>query len=61
MCVKFIPQLLIALQKHCLSVASDLLACANTYQNLFKNFVTSDKTLSYGYDPNTKQQSSMGL
>jgi len=59
--VKFIPQLLIAQQKHYLSVTSDMLACANAYQNLFKNTVTSDKTLPHGYDPNTKQQSSLGL
>jgi hypothetical protein len=52
--VKFIPQLLIAQQKHCLSVASDFLACADAYQNLFKNIVSSDKILPYGYNPNTK-------
>jgi hypothetical protein len=59
--VKFIPQLLIPQQKHCLSVASDLLACADTYKNLFKNIVISDKTLPYGYDPNIEQQSLLGL
>jgi hypothetical protein len=39
----------------------DLYECADTYQNLFKNTVTSDRTLPYGYQPNIKQQSSLGL
>jgi hypothetical protein len=59
--VKFIAQLLTAQQKHCLSVASDLLECAELCPNFFKNIVTSDDTLPYGYDPNTKHKSSLGL
>jgi hypothetical protein len=38
--VKLVPQLLTAEQEHCLSVACDLIECAEADRNFFKNIVT---------------------
>jgi hypothetical protein len=49
--VKFILQLLTAeLKMHCcLSLASDLLECAEPDENFYRNFITFDITWVYSY------------
>jgi hypothetical protein len=57
--VTFILQLLTAeLKIHCcLSLASDLLECAQPNENLFRNFITGDVTWVYGYGIETERLS----
>jgi hypothetical protein len=56
---KFVPKLLS--QEHqqlCLEVARDMLECANGDPEFLKTVITGDETWVYGYDPETKVQSS---
>jgi hypothetical protein len=55
--VKFIPWLLTAKQRHCMSEPSDLLECAAD-KNFFKDILPDDEACMYGYDSKTKQQTS---
>jgi hypothetical protein len=57
--VKFVPKLLTAKQKETrLAAARDLLQCSDQDTNFMKTIITSDESLDYGYDPETKAQSS---
>jgi hypothetical protein len=57
--VKFVPRLLSNDQKsHHISVCRDLKQQARDNPNFISNIITSDETWVYGYDPETKQQSS---
>jgi hypothetical protein len=53
---KSVPRLLTAEQKHCLSVASNLLECAEAHQNFFKNTATGNEIWIYNYNPKTKYE-----
>jgi transposase/AraC-like DNA-binding protein len=56
---KFVPKLLSADEKeNRLSAAQDLLDCAENDENFLKMVVTGDESWVYGYDPETKAQSS---
>ena len=56
---KFVPKLLVEQQKQlCLEIAQDLLDCANSDSDFMKTIITGDETWVYGYDPETKFQSS---
>ncbi|XP_068215884.1 protein GVQW3-like [Palaemon carinicauda] len=56
---KFVPKLLVEQQKQLrLEIAQDLLDCANNASNFMKTIITGDETWVYGYDPETKFQSS---
>ncbi|GFT88999.1 protein GVQW3 [Trichonephila clavipes] len=58
-CAKFIPKLLSDQQKNLrLEIAQDNLEMINSDENFLKKIITGDKTWVYGYDPETKQQSS---
>jgi hypothetical protein len=57
--VKFIPQLPTAKQKETrLAATRDLLQCSDQDTNFMKTITTSDESWDYGYDPETKAQSS---
>lgn len=56
---KFVPKLLTVEQKEThLAVDRNLLQCADHDANFIKTIITSDKYWVYGYDPETKAQSS---
>jgi hypothetical protein len=56
---KLVPRLLTDDQKlQQFSICENLLEKANDNKNLLKNVITSDETWIYGYDVETKQQSS---
>jgi hypothetical protein len=56
---KFVPRVLTSDQKlQWFSIYEHLLQRANDDENLLKNVITGDKTWVYGYDVETKQQSS---
>ncbi|GFX97186.1 histone-lysine N-methyltransferase SETMAR [Trichonephila clavipes] len=58
-CAKFIPKLLSDQQKNLrLEIAQDNLEMINSDENFLKKIITGDETWVYGYDPETKQQSS---
>ena len=59
MCVKFIPKLLTTEQKDLRSeIAQGNLEMVSDDENVLKKVITSDESWVYGYDPETKQQSS---
>ena len=56
---KFVPRLLTDDQKeNRVEISQELLANANGNENFLKNVITGDETLVYGYDVETKMQSS---
>jgi hypothetical protein len=56
---KFVPKLLTVKQKETrLAVARDMLQCSDQDKNFMKTIITGDKSWVYGYDPETKAQSS---
>jgi hypothetical protein len=56
---KFVPKLLSCEQKELrLDVAQDMLECANGDLDFLKTVITGDESWVYGYDPETKAQSS---
>jgi histone-lysine N-methyltransferase SETMAR len=56
---KFVPKLLSQEQQQlCLVVARDMLECTIGDLEFLKNVITADETWVYGYDPETKVQSS---
>ena len=58
-CAKFIPKLLTTEQKDLSSeIAQDNLDMVSDDENVLKKVITSDESWVYGYDPETKQQSS---
>jgi hypothetical protein len=57
--VKFVPRLLTIEQKQLrLEIAPDMLDNANSDPNFLNTVITGDETWVYGYDPETKIQSS---
>jgi hypothetical protein len=57
--VKFVPKLLLQEQQQLrLQVTQDMLECANGDPEFLKTVITGDETWVYGYDPETKVQSS---
>ena len=58
-CAKFIPKLLSAEQKKLrLEIAQDYIEMVNNDDTVLKKVTTGDESWVYGYDPETKQQSS---
>ncbi|GFV08513.1 histone-lysine n-methyltransferase setmar-like protein [Trichonephila clavipes] len=58
-CAKFIPKLLSDQQKNIrIEIAQDNLEMINSDENFLKKIITGDETWVYGYDSETKQQSS---
>ena len=56
---KFVPKLLSDEQKeNRKQIATDLLECSKSDDFFFKSIITDDETWVYGYDPETKVQSS---
>ena len=56
---KFVPKLLTKQQKEIYKeIAQDMLNCANHDPEFLKTIITGDETWVYGYDPETKFQSS---
>jgi hypothetical protein len=56
---KFVPKLLLQEQQQLhLEVTRDMLECANGDPEFLKTIITGDETWVYGYDPDTKVQSS---
>jgi hypothetical protein len=56
---KFVPKLLSAEQKELrVEVAQDLLDTTSTEPELLNTVITGDESWVYGYDPETKAQSS---
>ena len=56
---KFVPRLLTDAQKeNCVTVSQELFDRSNADENFLKNVITGDETLVYGYDVETKVQSS---
>ena len=56
---KFIPKLLTAEQKSLrLQIAQENLEMVNNNENILKKIITGDESWVYGYDPETKHQSS---
>ena len=56
---KFVPRLLTEEQKqNRVTVSQELLDRSNTYENFLRNVITGDETWVYGYDVETKVQSS---
>lgn len=56
---KFVPKLLSPEQRQCrLDVAQDMLQTANADPDFLKTVITGDESWVYGYDPETKVQSS---
>ena len=59
MSAKFVPKLLVEQQKQLrLKIAQNLFDCANNDSDVMKTIITGDETWVYGYDPETKFQSS---
>ena len=59
---KFVPRLLTDDQKeNRVEISQELLANANGNENFFKNIITGDETWVYGYDVETKMQSSQWM
>ena len=59
MCAKFIPKLLTTEQKDLRSEnAQDNLEMVSDDENVLKKIITGDESWFYGYNPETKQQSS---
>ena len=57
---KFVPKLVKMEQKQCrLEIAQDMLDNANSDPNFLNTVITGDETWVYGYDPETKMQSSL--
>ena len=57
---KFVPRLLTDDQKQCrLSASADLLQCGEEDPGFLAKIITGDETWVYGYDPETKVQSSV--
>jgi len=57
--VKFVPKLPIAKQKEThLAAARDLLQCSDQDTNFMKTIITNYESWYYGYNPETKAQSS---
>ena len=60
--VKFVPRLLTDGQKeNRVEISQELLANANGNENFLKNIITGDETWVYGYDVETKMQSSQWM
>lgn len=58
-CAKFVPRLLTNEQKeNRVSISQDMLANADADDNFLKNIITGDETWVFGYDVETKRQSS---
>ena len=58
-CAKFIPKLLTTEQKDVLSkISQDNLEMVSDDENVFKKVITGDESWVYGFDPETKLQSS---
>ena len=58
-CAKFIPKLLTTEQKDLRSeIAQDNLEMVSDDENVLKKIIPGDESWVYGYDPETKQQSS---
>jgi hypothetical protein len=58
--MKFVPRVLIAKQKEKrLFAATDLLQCRESYSGFLGHIITGKETQIYGYDPETKVQSSV--
>ena len=56
---KFVPKLLTMEQKQlCLEIAQDMLDCIESDSNFLNTVITGDESWVYGYDPETKAQSS---
>ena len=56
---KFIPKLLMEQQKElCVEITQDMLDCANNDLDFTKTTITGDETWVYGYDPESKFESS---
>ena len=56
---KFVPRLLNDDQKeNHVEISQELLASVNGNENFLKNIITGDETWVYGYDVETKMQSS---
>jgi len=59
---KFVPHLLTEEQKqNRVTISQELLDRSNTDENFLKNVVTGDETWVYGYDVETKVQSSQWM
>ena len=59
---KFLPRLLTDDQKeNRVEISQELLASANGNENFLKNIITGDETWVYGYDDETKMQSSQWM
>ena len=59
---KFVPRLLTDDQKeNRVEISQELLTNANGNENFLKNIVTGDEILVYGYDVETKMQSSQWM
>ena len=59
---KFMPRLLTDDQKeNRVEISQELLANANGNENFLKNIITGDETWVYGYDVETKMQSSQWM
>ena len=59
---KFVPRLLTDDQKeNRAEISQELLANANGSENFLKNIITGDDTWVYGYDVETKRQSSQWM
>jgi len=57
--VKFVPRVLTVKQKQqCLSISLKLRDCAASDPSFLGNVITGDETWVYGYDPETRVQSS---
>ena len=58
-CAKFIPKLLTTEHKNLRSkIAQDNLKMVSDDENVLKKVITGNESRVYGYDPETKQQSS---
>jgi hypothetical protein len=56
---KFVPRLLSDDQKiHCISVCREIKQQVRDDPNFISSIITGDETWVFGYDPETKQQSS---
>jgi len=56
---KFVPRLLTEEQEqNCTTVSQELLDHSNTDENLLKNVITGDEMWVYGYNVETKEQTS---